>query len=241
MNAIGLVLLSALAATPSSTSPATDRRTLTVSGTAEVSVTPDICYMSFVVESRDRSATQAYRANNGQFKTMSAAIEAVGIDGKDLQTAQFSISPEYHQDTRSNKDVFDDYLVTNNLYVKVRDLNKVSEVLDAGVNGGATEVSGVQFAVENPKKYLADARAGAIRAAREKAETLAVVAGVKLGVPVSISEVEPGVVPDNNPGWTNVRGGRYSDVGSMSGMESAALEPGEMKVSYMVYVTYEIE
>ena len=55
---------------------AEETHTLRVTGTAEVSVVPDICYMNFVVTTEHkRSAKQAYRENNRTMEALAAAIE----------------------------------------------------------------------------------------------------------------------------------------------------------------------
>lgn len=230
-----ITLLAALSASAAAV-PASERRTLAVTGTAEVSVAPDICYMSFAVESRERSAVQAYKANNEQVNTMTAAIKAAGIDARDLQTVRFSITPEYHYEKNTTKRVFDGYHVMNTLYVKIRDLTKVSEVLDAGVNSGASEVSEVRFAVENPKKYTAGARADAYKAARDKAETIAALTGVKLVKPITISEAEPG-----GRGMYAQTANVMADYEASGGSSGVSLEPGEVKITHTVYITYEVE
>ena len=211
-------------------------RTLSVTGTAEVNVAPDICYLSFGVQTRDpKSATAAYKANAGQMDAVIAAVKTAGIPAKDIQTANLNLAPQYRYEEKPSRRLFDGYLVTHSLNVKVRDLAKVSSVLDAAVSAGATEVGSVSFTVENPKKYTADARVEALKAARAKAEKIAEVAGVKLGRPLSISENEPG-------GW-----GRYYAQANVAldRAESASmempLEPGEMKLTHTVNITYEIE
>jgi uncharacterized protein len=211
-------------------------RTLTVTGTAEVKVAPDICLTSLVVSTRNRSAGQAYKDNNDQMGKINAAVKALGIEARDLQTANFSITPEYHYEKGTSKRVFDDYLVTNNLSVSVRDLAKVSTVLDAAMAAGAVEVGGVTFTVENPKKYTADARIDALRAAKAKAEVIAAETGVKIKKPISISEMEP-----NNYGWMYAQSNTAVTRGGDELSASPSLEPGEVKVTHTVYITYEIE
>jgi uncharacterized protein len=211
------------------------RRTLSVAGTAEVSVAPDICYMTFSTETRSRSAIQAYRENNAAMTTITDAVKKQGVEPKDLQTARFTIAPEYHYEKSPNRRVFDGYRVTNTLNVKVRKLDKVSNVLDAAMEAGTNNIEQVTFTVENPKKYTADARVEALKAARAKAEKIAEVTGVKLGRPLSISENEPG-------GW-----GRYYAQANVAldRAEPASMdmpvEPGEMKLTHTVNITYEIE
>jgi uncharacterized protein YggE len=212
------------------------RRTLTVTGTAEVKVAPDICRTSFVVSTRNRSAGQAYRDNNEQMGKLNAAIKGVGIEGRDLQTTNFSITPEYHYEKGTSRRIFDDYLVVNNLSVNVRDLTKVSAVLDAAMAAGAVEVGGVTFTVENPKKYTADARIDALKAAKAKAEIIAAETGVKIKKPMSISESEP-----NSYGWMYAQANASVTRGGDMVAESPSLEPGEVKVTHTVYITYEVE
>ncbi|MBN2465763.1 SIMPL domain-containing protein [candidate division WOR-3 bacterium] len=211
-------------------------RTLAVTGTAEVSVKPDICYISFGVETfNKKSAREAYRINSEVMTTLSASVLATGIEAKDVQTSGFSVAPQYHYDNDNRRRVFDGYRVYHSLDVNVRELNQASAVLDAGMDAGATQVNHVTFAVENPKKHTSNARVEAVRAAHAKALTMADLAGVRLGKPISISENEPG-------GW----GQYYAQANvavdrAASPEESAGLQPGEFKLTRTVYITYEIE
>lgn len=227
---LALVLVTGAAAADKPT------RTLAVTGTAEVNVAPDICYISFGVETRDpKSATIAYKANADLMNKVDAAVKATGIAARDIQTSNLSLAPQYRYEDKPHRRVFDGYLVTHSLNVKVRDLPKVSTVLDAAVNAGATTVGSVTFAVENPKKYTADARVEALKAARVKADKIAEVTGVKLGKPMSISENEPG----SYAGYyaqANVAMDRM-----VAGEPGATLEPGEMKLTHTVHITYELE
>ena len=211
-------------------------RTLTVTGTAEVKVTPDICYMNFVVTTHNRSAVQAYDDNNVQMGKINSAVKAQGIEAKDLQTINFTITPEYHYEKGTSKRVFDDYLVNNTLSVSVRDLTRVSAILDAAMSAGAAEVGGVTFTIENPKKYTAGARIDALKAARAKADVIAEQTGVKILKPISISEAEP-----NSYGLTNAQVNTMYTDETRTGEEAPSLEPGEVKLTHTVYITYEIE
>jgi uncharacterized protein YggE len=227
--AMGLAI--ALAAAPEQ-----PRRTLAVTGTAEVSVKPDICYISFGVETfHKKSAREAYRNNAELMNALSAAVKAVGIEPKDLQTSSFTVTPQYHYEDSGHRRVFDGYRVYQSLDANVRDLEKASAVLDAGMDAGATQVNNVTFAVENPKKYTADARVEAVKAAQAKAQTMADLAGVKLGKPISISESEPGgynqYYAQSNVAFDRAAGGE----------DTPSLQPGQFKLTRTVYITYEIE
>jgi len=216
--------------------PETPRRTLAVTGTAEVSVQPDICYISFGAETfHKKSAREAYRANAELMAALSAAVKATGIAAKDIQTSGFTVTPQYRYEDATRKRLFDGYRVYHSLDVNVRDLERPSAVLDAGMNAGATQVNNVTFAVENPKKYTADARVEAVKAAQAKAQTMADLTGVKLGKPITISESEPG-------GWGQYYAQANVALDRAAGAEDTpSLQPGEFKLTRTVYITYEVE
>lgn len=211
-------------------------RTIAVTGTAEKLTAPDICYLSFGVATFHRkSAGEAYRQNNTVMAAVSAAVKSLGIEAKDIQTANFSIAPQYHYEDEARRRVFDGYRVYHALNVNLRDLKRVSEVLDAAVGAGATEVGQVRFAVENPKQHTADVRLEAVRAAQAKAKSIAEVLGVKLGRPVSVSESEP----DN---WSRYYAqANVAMEASHSAGGAEVLEPGEFRLTRTVHVTFEIE
>jgi len=213
------------------------QRTLTVTGTAEVTVVPDICYLSFGVTTEHKSsAGQAYKDSKLRMDALRAAIRAIGVEDKDMQSRNFSVSPKYRFESRTEKRVFEGYAVHHTLAVNLRALDKATDVLDAAMAAGASEVSSVMFTVENPKKYLGDARVEAIKAAQKKAETMAQAAGVTLLKPTAIYENEPGNYRYAYAQTANVW------VDETSGGEAgAALAPGETKLSLTVNITYEIK
>lgn len=215
---------------------AEDEHTLQVTGTAEVSVAPDICYMNFQVSTEHRkSAREAYRENNRIMDDLAAAIRGQGVESRDIQTRNFAVSPQYHWDEKNDRQVFDGYRVSHSLHVALREADKVSGVLDAAVEAGATEVGSVTFTVENPKKYLADARVEAIKAAQAKAEIMARTAGVQLLKPISIREQEP--YPSSRyAAQANVS----FQLATVAGADAVSLEPGEVRLSQTVHVTYGI-
>ena len=78
------------------------------------------------------------------------------------------------------------------LRVTIGDLDRLSIVLDAAVAAGANQLWGVQFEVADPDAIEAEARAEAIRNAREKAEQIAARTGLALGPVIRVSEIVGG-------------------------------------------------
>ncbi len=211
-----------------------ERRTLVVTGSADITVAPDICYMSFAVETNNRKAGDAYKDNVELMNRINAAVKAQGVEAKDMQTTNFSIAPNY-QYTEKGKRIFLGYRVYNTLFVAVRNLSKVPAVLDAAIDAGALDVGGISFTVEDSKKYTEEVRRQALREARKKAEESAQILGFKLGTPINVSEAQP---YDYNEGYSKATG--MMDRAVAEEAPAPAIEAGQLKLSRTVYVTYEI-
>jgi uncharacterized protein YggE len=81
------------------------------------------------------------------------------------------------------------YHVSNMVEVVIRDLNRVSTVLDTAVAAGANNVWGISFTLDETSAVEGRARELASADAKKRAETLARLSGVTLGPVVSVSEV----------------------------------------------------
>ena len=128
---------------------------------------PDLCIIRVSRESKHpTSAATAFEENNKAVAGIVAATKRVGLVDKDLQTTNLNLSPQYrydHSSDGSNKRVFEGHSVSQDLTVKIRDLGKISTVLDAVVAAGATEIGSVQFTVESPAKAAEGLRQGTDR------------------------------------------------------------------------------
>ncbi len=117
--------------------------------------------------------------------------------------------------------------------VKIRDLAKISPILERAGTLGANQISGLSFTIEEPKLLAQEARLLAIGDAKEKASKLAGALNVRLGKVVSFYE-EGGSIPPPVPVFTR---------GAIGGEVSVApqIETGTTDVISNVTVTYEIE
>jgi hypothetical protein len=163
-------------------------RTLTVNGTGKVYLTPDIAYITIGVHTEDENATKAVADNNTQTQKVIDVLKSEGIAEKDIQTTNFSIYPQKEYDSEGKPTGKIVYIVDNSVYVTVRDLDKVGDVLDATVQAGANNISGIQFDVADKSAALSQARKSAVEDAEAKAQELASAAGVSLGAVQTISE-----------------------------------------------------
>lgn len=156
-------------------------RTLTVTGSSKVYLTPDIAYINLGVHSEGLNAAETMADNNAQTAKILEAIKNFGIADKDIRTVNFSVYPQPQYNTEGQPTGEIRYSVDNTVYVTLRDLTKVGELLDAAVKAGANNVYGIQFDLSDKSKAMSEARKAAVENARAIAEELASAAGVTLG------------------------------------------------------------
>jgi uncharacterized protein YggE len=184
-----LVLLAALAGTAAAQSPVPAApRTITMSGTGTVKGPPDMADISAGVTTEAPTAAAALAANTAAMNKVFAALEKQGIARRNIQTSNFSVSPNYGSRTPNEPPRLLGYRVSNQVHVILDDVTKVGAALDALVSAGANQMNGLNFAIKEPAPLLAKARAEAVADARLRAQQYAAAAGVTLGAVQSISE-----------------------------------------------------
>jgi hypothetical protein len=161
-------------------------RLVTVTGTGMVSLAPDIAYIYIGVHTQNASASQAVAENNAQAQAVMTTIKGFGVEDKDIKTTNFSIYPQQQYDT-AGKLTGVLYVVDNTVYVTVRDLSKLGDLLDATVQSGANNINSIQFDVADKTEALSQARQAAVENARKQADELTAATGVKLGDVQTIS------------------------------------------------------
>lgn len=179
-------------ATPSAAQPASPApgfpRTLSMTGEGEVRAAPDMAQLSAGVTTSAPTAAAALSANTTRMKAVFAAIQKLGVPEKNIQTVNFSISPQYTGGDANNRPRLTGYQVNNEVSVRLEDTGKLGSALDALVTAGANQMNGINWSIREPAPMLAKARAEAIADAKLRAETYAKAAGVTLGPIQSISE-----------------------------------------------------
>jgi uncharacterized protein YggE len=209
---------------------------ITVVGQGSVRIKPDIAQVSIGIETTAETVSQAVQDNKTQMESIMAALTKAGIAEKDIQTMNYSIQFDRNSQpvpvpagTESGA-AKPTYIVSNMVTVTIRDLDKVSTVLDAVVEAGANNIWGVNFSLEDQTAAQADARAKAIEDAQARAEALAQLSGVTLGPVMSVSEVINGnSIPMAMERAAVASGG------------AGPISPGELEISYQVQVNYFIE
>ena len=227
------LLVSACGPTTANQAAQPPQRTVSVSGAGTAYLVPDIAYIYVGVHTEKPSASEAVDENNAQTQKMIEALREFGIDAKDIRTTNFSIWPQDKYDPMTGTPTGEKvYVVDNTVYVTIRDLDKLGELLDTVIAAGANTVNSVQFDVADKDEALKTARADAVKDAKEKAQELADAAGVKLG------EVQVISFYDSTPYPV------YEGKGGGGGVAAEAavpIQPGQLTFTVTVNVTYEIK
>ncbi len=221
--------------------PATD--TITVSGSGQATLAPDIANVSFSVQNTADTVADAQAATTKQANAALAFVTAQGIASKDVKTTSYSINPQYSYPTPCTGNMMcpaytgapkiTGYQVSETVEVTVRDLSKVGAFLSGLGTLGVQNVSGPNFTLENTNTGPDTARAAAIANAKQEAELLATQLGVHLGKIVNFSESAGGYPPI-----------MYATSAKLDSSMGAAPVPqvpaGENTYNSSVSVTYEI-
>lgn len=209
-------------------------RTITVVGEGKVKIKPDIARANIGVEVMKNSVKEASDANKAALESVLAALKQQGIAEKDIQTSGFSIYAERFGPDGPLPEDKTNYRVSNNVSVVIRDLDKVGAILDAAIEAGANNIYGIEFGLDNTEGVQGEARKEAVANARAKAEELAELNGVTVGMVVSVSEIVGG-----NGGYYNASNFNQLDR-AMGGGGGTPVTPGELDLTLQLQVVYTI-
>lgn len=177
--------------TPTST-PAP--RSITVTGRGKVFRTPDMATLSIGVHNEDENASRAIEGNNAQAQSVIEVLLEMGVEEDDIQVSNYNIFAEQRNDQSGNPSGTV-YIVDNTVFVTVRDLDLLGEIMGTVVEAGANSVFGIQPDIADKTQAISEARRVAVDDAQIKAQELARAAGVSLGDIQSITETSSSPIP----------------------------------------------
>jgi uncharacterized protein YggE len=203
-----------------------------VSGEGRVAAAPDMALLGVGVSTKEDTVAAANSAVQAAMDRLLSSLEADGIVEKDIQTSQFSISPEY--DYQFSEPRLTGYRVTHMLQVKVRNIDRAGEVIDDAVEaaGDLVQVGSITLTIDDTSALAKRARELAMADAKAKAEELAQLADVELGKPISISESS--YTPSPPVYYDRAVGGEELAPAQTS------ISTGELEVVVSVQMTYGI-
>lgn len=198
-----------------------------VSGTGKATGIPDTAQLSIGVTKTASTVSSAQDQANSAANKIIADLKNLGISEKDIKTTNYSVSPNYDF---NRGQAITGYTVTQTLEVNASPIDVASQAIDIATADGANLVGGVNFIFnEKTKKELEQkARIDAVKMAKEKAESLAKAAGIRLGKIVDVQE-SMGFEP--RP--------MVMQALEAKTVEDTQLQPGENSINTTITLSYE--
>src|SRR3989344_2338668 len=214
--------------------------TISFSGESEVFAAPDIAMVNVTVREEGKDVKTAQDKATAKEKAVLDFLAEQKIDKKDIKTESYNSYPKYNYYSPCNSGLCPigdvpkliGYEVSENISVKVRDLDKAGTLVQGIGTLGVAEFNGPTFSIENEDELKAQARKMAIDEAKAKAETLANDLGVRLVRIVNFSE-------DGN--YPMMYG---KEMMALEATQDVSVTPqlptGENKIVSNVVITYEL-
>jgi uncharacterized protein YggE len=205
------------------------KNTINVSGEGRVYTKPDIAVVSLSVITEGWSVGNVQEGNSEKMNGLIDFLKDFGIVEKDIKTKNYQIQPRYSYE-EGRAPWISGYRISQTLEIKIREMDKIGEILEGSVNAGANQVSSLVFEVDNDEEFKAQARKLAIEDAKEKAKKLASDLGVKL---IKIG----GFTEDSDLDYIY----RATELAIGGGGGAPQIELGENEIAVNVTLIYEID
>lgn len=204
---------------------------LTVSGTGTIALQPDIAVINIAVSTEKETVEEALGTNTTSVNNIKAALLELGIANEDIKTSNYSLysSQKYYRDNTAGMDEYI-FSVYYGFEIKLRDVSKMNEVLDAAIANGANSINNVTYDSSVRDTTYIQARDLAIDDANKNAAQIAEKLGVQVG------EIASFKVRDYANDYAS-----YSGMGMGGGGGSATLESGSLNISVTVDIAYQFE
>jgi uncharacterized protein YggE len=162
---------------------------IAVTGEAEVRAVPDEVVFDVMVQTLNRDLKIAKAQTDERLRKVIDLARRYKVAPEDMQTDYIKLEPRYRggNETRT----FLGYSVRKDLVFTLRDVTQAENLLSEVMTSGITSINSINFRTSQLRKHRDQARALAIRAAREKAIALAGEIGQKVGKAHSIEEEAP--------------------------------------------------
>jgi len=205
-----------------------------VSGEGKVTAVPDLAIVVLGIEAQAATVAEAQTQASEAMGRVMTALEDNGVAEKDIQTQYFNVYQRTQWDEIMGEEVVIGYQVSNMVTTKIRDIDNAGLIIDAVVTAGGdlTRINSINFSIDDPSVYLDEMREEAMADAKDRAEQLAQLAGVKLGKPIYISESSYLPYPE----YPRV----YYEGGMAPPAAPPPISPGEMEITLNVQIAYAI-
>lgn len=217
---------------------------ISVSGEGEAIAMPDIATFSFGVHAEGADAGAAQNQSAESVNAIVSWLGEQGVEERDIKTLYYNLNPRYEYtesicNTRGycppGERILRGYEVNQTIQVKVRDTAKAGDLISGAGSRGATDISGLEFTIDDETNLKAEAREKAIQDAQEKADQLAEDLDVRI---VRMT----GFYEDNGvyPMYYGKGGDMAVAESAMDGAAAPRVPSGENTITSRVTITYQV-
>jgi uncharacterized protein YggE len=148
----------------------TDARTISVTATGRTEVAPDIASIGIGVTARGSDANEASRRAARRMQAVIDALEGAGVTEEDIRTSQLGLGPIRRRGEQGAPSRIVGWQVRNRVTATIRDIGSTSDVVDAAIEAGATDLGNIAFRKDDPSEAEAEARMAAVTRAASIAQ-----------------------------------------------------------------------
>jgi uncharacterized protein YggE len=171
----------------------TELPVVVVQGEGVVRQAPDQAFVTIGAESRSRNPREAQSTNAQAMTAVQQKIAALGVPKDAVRTVTVTLQQEF--DYADGRQTPRGYVARNVIEVRVDDLNRLGDVMDAAVGSGATSIQGLRFDLKQRDAIERQALTEAVRDAMARAEAAAVGARTTIDRVIRIEESRVRVTP----------------------------------------------
>lgn len=214
------------------TNAAAEKHTINVSGKGELSITPDVAYLTFGLVTKANTAKEAQNKNAEGFSNVQKVLfDIYKLDKKDVQTSGFQVQPVYTYGDKQEPKITS-YNASQTVQVTYRELTKIGVLLDDLSAAGVNQINGIQFDTEKRQEYEIQALDNAMNNAASKAKAIAKNAGKEIKGVLNVTQDGNNIIPIT---YNNEKM-KMADAAASS---ETSISPGELKITSSVSVQYE--
>lgn len=233
---LALAFVCLAVAVPAAQQPA-EPPSITTKGEAVLKKAPDRAWISVATETRDTKANDARTKNAETMTTVQSALRKAGVAADAIRTTGYSLTPDVQW--ANGRSTVRGYIARNQIDVRVDDLDKLGDVLDAANSGQNTSISvmGPRFDLKNQQAAEAEALQQAVEVAIARAQAIARGARRQVGGILQISEEgTQTIMPPPRPMMLATRAEGYAAQAA----PETPITPGEIEVRVTVILKVEI-
>jgi uncharacterized protein YggE len=230
---IGVSLVALLALTPGQGPQADESkppvRSIRVTGTSTVDVTPDLLVMSVTVRNANENVDAIADQHLALVERVRTSVQAQQLSAGDVNSSNMAFGENYVRKGQEN--VRQGYFASSEMTVTVRDLSKYVPLWKSIVKIPGVTIDRVRFEHSNRPRFQEEAREAALRAARQKATAMAAVLNCTVGHPLTVEEVSTSRYEPYNTA-SNILVPRSSEEVTGSG--------GKLQIQSVVEITFQL-